>query len=175
MQIVKAAVIIFASVLPLMAFTPAKKGKVNWLSPAQALDAYTNEPRPILVDMYTDWCGWCKVMERETYANDAVANYINTHYYAVKFDAESKTEVVWGGKKYNYNAQYRANELAVYLMGGQMSYPTTIFLANPNAQPAPLPGFLKPNEIEAPLKFFGDGVFKTKSFQQFNQSFKPSW
>jgi thioredoxin-related protein len=175
MQIVKAFTFIFVCSLLFMAAKPAKKQTVNWLTPARLQESFAKEPRPILIDMYTHWCGWCKVMDKETYAKDEVANYINTHYYALKFDAESKEDVIWAGKKYAYNTTYKTNELAIYLMGGQMSYPTTVFLTKLDGQPAPLPGYLKPNEIEAPLKYFGDGAYKTKSFQQFNQAFKASW
>ena len=52
-------------------------------------------------------------------------------------------------------------------MYGQMSYPTTVFLAALDAKPAPLPGYLKPKEIESPLKFFGEGAYKTKNFPEY--------
>ena len=114
-------------------------------------------------------------MDRETYDKESVVNYINEHYYAVKLNAESKDSLEWDGKKYGYKAEYRANELAVYLLYGQMSYPTTVFLPTLNAQPAPLAGFLKPKEIESPLKFFGDGVYKEKTFQEYMKTFSNSW
>jgi uncharacterized protein YyaL (SSP411 family) len=91
------------------------------------------------MDMYTSWCGWCKVMDKETYSNDKVAAYINEKYYAVKVRCESKDSVEWNGKKYGYNASNKVHDLAVYLMFGQMSYPTTIFISSINARPAPLP------------------------------------
>ncbi len=152
-----------------------QKEKINWLTLAEMQAAYKTQPRPILIDMYTDWCGWCKVMDKETYNNAKVAAYINEKYYAVKFNAESKDSVEWNGKKYGYNAANRSNDLAVFLMYGQMSYPTTIFLAGLTAQPAPLAGYLKPKELESPLKFFGDGAYKTKNFPEFMKSFNSSW
>ncbi|MBL0357040.1 MAG: DUF255 domain-containing protein [Chitinophagaceae bacterium] len=154
------AVIVIVSTL---AFTNMKKDKVQWLTVAELQAAYSKNPKPILVDVYTGWCGWCKVMDRETYAKDNVAAYINEKYYAVKLDAESKESFEWNGKKYGYSAQNKSNDLAVYLLYGQMSFPTTVFLPALDAQPAPMAGYLKPNELEAPLKFFGDGAYKTKN------------
>ena len=61
-------------------FTSSPKEKVQWLTVAEMQAAYKKNPRPILVDLYTDWCGWCKVMDRETYQNDKVVNYINQTY-----------------------------------------------------------------------------------------------
>ena len=114
-------------------------------------------------------------MDRETYAKDDVAAYINEKYYAVKLDAESKESFEWNGKKYEYKPEYKSNELALYLLYGQLSFPTTVFLSAIDAQPAPMPGYLKPNEIEAPLKFFGDGIYKTKNYPEFMNGFKASW
>jgi thioredoxin-related protein len=159
----------------LAAFIVPEKEKVRWLSIAEMQAVYNKNPKPILVDVYTSWCGWCKVMDKQTYSNDQVAAYINEKYYAVKFDAESKDSVEWRGKKFGYNAQNKVNDMAIYLLNGQLSYPTTVFLSSLDAKPAPLPGYLKPKEIESPLKFFGDGAYKTKNFPEYLKGFSASW
>ena len=152
-----------------------KKEKINWLTLSELQAVYSKDPRPVLVDVYTHWCQWCKVMDKETYSNDNVASYINEHYYAVRFDAESKDSVSWAGAKFGYNSTYKANDLAVYFTSGQMSFPTTVLLSDITAQPAPLPGFLKPGELEPPLKYFGDGFYKNQNFTDFYKSFNASW
>jgi thioredoxin-related protein len=175
MQKVIKFVVLFLFLSAAWSFIIPKKEKVNWLSVAEFNEVYSKSPKPILIDVYTDWCGWCKVMDRETYEKETVVKYINEHYYAVKLNAESKDSLEWAGKKYGYNKEYKSNELAVYLLFGQMSFPTTVFLPAVDAQPAPLPGFLKPKELESPLKFFGDGAFKTQTFQDYMKTFKGSW
>ncbi len=156
-------------------FVSPPEDKVKWLTVAELQDIYYKEPRPILIDIYTKWCGWCKVMDKETYNNDSVANYINQHYYAVKFDAEIKDTIHWAGKSFIYNEQYRVNEFSVYISGGQAGYPTTVLLANINAQPAPLSGFYKPSEIEGPLRYFGDGIYKLKNYPDFIKGLSVTW
>lgn len=171
-------IVFFMGVLMLFAlasFVLPSKQKVKWLTVAEMHAAYSKNPKPILVDVYTNWCGWCKVMDKQTYGNDKVAEYINGKYYAVKFDAESKDSVEWNGIKYGYDAQNKVNEMAMYLLYGQLSYPSTVFLTSIDAKPAPLPGFLKPKEIESPLKFFGEGIYKTKNFPEYMKNFASSW
>lgn len=173
----KVTLFFIASVLLVFfgSFISPKKEKVLWLTVEELQVAFKKQPRPVLVDVYTDWCGWCKVMDRETYSNNQVATYINEKYYAVKFNAEMKDSIEWQGKKYGYNESYRANDLAVYFLQGQMSFPSTVFLTGLTARPATLAGYLKPKEIESPLKFFGEGVYKSKTFPEFMKSFTAHW
>ena len=173
MQKVIAYLILPSLLLVVMAFTPVAKEKVHWLTVAEAQVAYAKNPKPILVDVYTSWCGWCKVMDKETYGNEKIVAYLNQHYYAIKLDAERRDSVIWNGKKYGYNRRARVNELALYLTNGQISFPTTVFLTALNAQPLPLLGYLKAKEIAAPLNYFGEGAYKTQSFPEFNKNFSP--
>jgi uncharacterized protein YyaL (SSP411 family) len=175
MQKVAAFLIISCLWVSTTSFLPVPAAKVNWMSVSEMHAAYARQPKPILVDVYTSWCGWCKVMDRETYSKTEVANYINEHFYPVKLDAESKDSFVWNNKTFLYNRQYKSNDLAIWLLYGQMSYPSTVFLPTLDGQPAPLAGYLKPAEMEAPLRYFGDGAYKTKKFPEFVKDFQPVW
>ena len=175
MQKVIRFLMIFLIAASASSFISPNKEKINWISITELNKLYNKEPRPILLDVYTDWCGWCKEMDRTTYQNDKLADYINTHYYAVKFNAESRDSISFNNKKYGYNARYKSNELAQYFLFGQMQYPTTVFLSTIDAQPAPLPGYLSAKDMEAPIRFFGDGAYKTKTFVEYNKTMKKEW
>jgi thioredoxin-related protein len=158
-----------------LSFAPPDKEKINWISMQQLNDAYAKNPKPVLIDIYTSWCGWCKEMDRTTYKNDKLAAYVNQHYYAVKFDAESRELITFNNKEYKYNAQYKTNELAIFLTGGQLSYPTTVFMSGTNAQPAPIPGYMKPKEMEGPIKYFGEKADATETYVVFNKKLHTEW
>ena len=114
-------------------------------------------------------------MDRTTYKNEKVTAYINKNYYAVKFNAESRTSVNFNNKIFKYNAGYRVNELALYLTAGQLSFPTTVFLSGTDAQPAALPGYLRPKQIEGPMKFFGEKANEKETYVAFNKKLHTEW
>lgn len=173
-KVIRIPIFIFL-VVAACSFRDPQKQKINWITIAQLNEMYSKKPKPILLDVYTDWCGWCKEMDRTTYRNVKLVNYINEHYYAVKLDAESRDSFFFNNKKYGYNARYKSNELAEYLLFGRMEFPTTVFLPSIDARPAPLSGYMKPKEMEAPLKYFGEGIDKTQTFVEFNKTFKAGW
>lgn len=156
-------------------FSEPEKEKIQWMSFEELKTAYVKEPRPIMVDLYTSWCGWCKEMDRTTYKNEKLAGYINEHFYAVKFDAESKEAISFNNKQFSFNPQYRVHELAFFLSGGQLEYPTTVFLTGIDGRPSTWSGYLKAKEMEAPLKFFGEKKYMSGSFEDFAKSMKKEW
>lgn len=148
---------------------------MRWITLAEAEQAASTAPRPVLIDLYTEWCGWCKVMDKKTYRNEKVIGYLQDKYYTVKLDAETKKAVAWKGKEYAFNDQYKTNNIALYFTGGQLSYPTTVIIPAPGEDPQPIPGFLEPKELELIVKYFGEGAYKTESFPSYQKKFKGSW
>lgn len=159
---------------PISGDNAAIADKTQWMSLQAAADSLEKEKRPVLIDLYTDWCGWCKVMDKKTYSNRQVGSYLKEKYYAVKINAESKEAITWNGKTYNFNRNYKANDFAVYLTNGQLSFPTTVIIPV-KGEPQAIPGYLTPTELEPIVKYFGEGIDTSKGFETWHQGFKAAW
>ena len=105
-----------------------EKNGIKWMGFEEAVSKSEKNPKKLLIDVYTSWCGWCKRMDQTTYQDTALISYINKNYYAVKLDAETKDTLHFRDKNFVFRSEYKANELALSLLGGKMGYPTTVFL-----------------------------------------------
>ena len=152
-----------------------KLEQLKWTPLTQLSAKQALEPRPVIVDVFTDWCGWCKVMDKKTYGNASVAAYLNRKYYVVKFNAESREPVIWNGKTYRYSQRDGAHELAVHLTKGQLSYPTTVFLPAKNADPHSVAGYLAVKDFEVLATYFGEGKFPQIPLDTYLRGYKPQW
>src|SRR6185503_4150425 len=97
----KLILIFFLISLSSFKVTPSTHDKLAWIDIDQLNVKMKSESKPILIDLYTNWCYWCKVMDKKTYTNSKVISYINEHFYPVKFDAESKEIIKWKNKDYS--------------------------------------------------------------------------
>jgi len=98
---------------------------VNWMSWEDMMKKQKIEKRKIIVDLYTDWCGWCKRMDKTTFRNPVIADYINKKYYAVKFNAEQKEDLEFDGNLFKFVPRGRRGylEFAAALTQNHMSSP----------------------------------------------------
>lgn len=101
---------------------------IQWMSWSDAIAANKKKPKLIFVDVYTGWCGWCKVMDQKTFSDPEVAKYMSENFYCVKLDAEQKEDITYNKVVFKYKPEMRSHELAISLLDGQMSYPSFVFL-----------------------------------------------
>nr|WP_321411606.1 DUF255 domain-containing protein [uncultured Allomuricauda sp.] len=144
---------------------------INWISWEEAVELSKTDaqPKKIFVDVYTDWCGWCKKMDQNTFQNPEVSKYMQDNFYMVKMDAEGKDPIEYQGKTFKYVPSGRRgyHELAAALLQGKMSYPTVVFLDEELNMLSPVPGYQQVNPFMQIAKYFGDNIYKDKDWQSY--------
>jgi len=118
--------------------------ELTWYSFEEGYAKSVEEGKILLVDAYTDWCGWCKVMDRKTYADPAIIAKLNQSFICVKFNPELGTVYNFRDKKWG------GSELLQFLGNGSVTgFPTTIFWPNPATDNNRYvqPGYLPPNDF----------------------------
>jgi len=152
-----------------------KKGAaIRWYSFEEAYKLRKKKPKRMVVDVYTEWCGWCKRMDAETFMDPAIIKYMNSHFYCVKLDAERKDTVVLDGVRMvnpNPGNKRSTHQLANELLHGSMSYPSYVFLNEKGQYIVTIPGYHKPREFEAMLNFFGEGAYENLKSEEFQRKF----
>lgn len=134
--------------------------EINWVTLEEAVALQKKKPKKIMIDMYTVWCGPCKMLDRNTFKNKDVAKYVNKHFYAVKFNAEGNETVNFKDKTFT-NPRYDAAKASRRNSGHQLSaffsvraYPTLVFLDEKAEFIAPISRYKKPQQLELYLKMF---------------------
>ena len=159
--------------------------EINWVSLEEAIALQKKNPKKIIMDAYTKWCGPCKMLDRNTFKNSDVATYINEHYYAVKFDAEGNSTVTYKDKTFdnpNYdparaNKRNSTHRLTSYLKIN--AYPTLVFFDEEGGFITPIVGYQTPQQLELYLKLFKNDDHKAMDtqdkFVEYYKAFKPQF
>ena len=161
----------------------AQGAEINWMSVDELEAAQAKEPRKVMIDVYTKWCGPCKMMMRNTFTNPDVIAYLNKNYYAVKFDAEGPDPVVFKGQTFS-NPTYVPNKPGrngVHELSRAFqvrAYPTLVYLDENLEMIAPISGYKNPQQLELYLRFFHDAWAAgttQEDWDNFQQSFSPTF
>jgi thioredoxin-related protein len=153
-------------------FAKAPQDGINWTSIDKAVaEAKATGKSFIFVDLFTDWCGWCKKMDENTFNDPAIIAALNQSFTSVKFNAEMTEPLVFNGKTYTFTktGSRGANQLALDLgtVGGKLGYPTLVVLDVNGNKLQSFPGFKDVSTLNMVLNFFKSGAYKNMDFQQY--------
>lgn len=152
------SLVVLGGIYAMTTFTTTKASvasdKIQWYTLEEAVEANKTQKKKFAIDVYTSWCHWCKVMDKETFTDREVINYLNEHFYAIKFDGEYKENLTFRGKEYKFvNVGRRGiNSLAYFWLNGRAAYPTIVYLDESMDKIKAVPGFKKPQQLLTELK-----------------------
>lgn len=179
------AFIAFGTLVSFQNVSETSEKEINWMTLEEAIELQEKEPRKIIMDVYTNWCGPCKMLDKNTFHNEDVVDYVNEHYYAVKFNAEGSNAVTYKDKTYknpNYdpakaNRRNSVHEFSRFLK--VRAYPTMVFFDEKGDFIAPISGYLKPRQLELYLKLFKTDKYKEmdtqEKFNEYYKNFEPAF
>jgi thioredoxin-related protein len=139
----------------LLGFSANAQDQIQWMKFEEAIALNAKSPKMLLVDVYTDWCGWCKKMDKETFTDPKVVEYINSKFYAVKLNAED-TQRTFEFMGRTYNEAQMAAAMRVN------SYPNFVIIEPKLQNIAQLPGYRQPVEFLAALNELIEKAFRVK-------------
>lgn len=159
--------LLFISILSLnlQAMDEGDEVKINWVTVEEAEQLVAENPKKIFVDVYTDWCGWCKRMDANTFSHPDIVKYINENFYAVKLNAEQTDPITFRGVRYvneNPGQGRSSHNFARALLQGRMSYPSVAFFDEQLNLITALPGYRDAKQFEPILVFFHEDIFMTE-------------
>ncbi|MFT5823519.1 MAG: thioredoxin-related protein [Crocinitomix sp.] len=131
---------------------------IEWLDFETAIDRNAVEKKFIFIDMYTEWCGWCKKMDASTFKDPSVINYIDQNFYAVKLNPETETAIAYKEVLYEQKTvgNKKMNELAINLMESKIGFPAFVVLNKREVKRGVIRGYQTSNQLLLALKRYVD-------------------
>jgi thioredoxin-related protein len=160
----------------ILGFSPAKTiekpaESIKWITFEEAVELNKTTPKKIAIDVFTEWCGWCKRMDAGAFQSAEVVKYMSANFYCVKLDAEQKADINWNGQKFNYvkpEGQSRGiNTFAYSLLDGKMGYPTIVYLNEKFERIMISPGYKEVPDLMKELRFAAENAYEKQTWEEF--------
>ena len=157
--------------MTLLCVAASAQEKIQWMDFEEAVAAAQASPKKIFVDVYTDWCGWCKRMDQTTFQDPAVVKYMNENFYAVKFDAERTDTVRFQGYDFvsgpSQFGRKGTHQLAAAMLQNKLSYPSYVIFNEALKEIQVIPGYQEVKNFLPILHFFAEDAYLTKTWKDF--------
>lgn len=162
--------------IPLFNHAQVQTNEINWITWNEVEAKMAKEPRKIIVDVYTKWCGPCKIMNKTTFHDPEIVSYINDNYYAIKFNAEGPETINFKGTEYknegydpNRRGRNATHDLtkAIAPVNGRIAYPTLVYLDEEFRKLTGVQGLQRPQQLMPVLSFFAEEAYKEMTWEEY--------
>lgn len=144
---------------------------MRWYTWEEAVALNKTKPKKIMVDVYTNWCGWCKRMDKGAFSDPAVTDYLSKHFYPVKLNAEQRETIKFNGEKFefvaNENGRGGVHTLAYALLDGQMGYPSLVYLNEKFERIMISPGYKESPDLLKELTFAAEEHYSKTTWEKY--------
>ncbi|MGK0388152.1 MAG: thioredoxin-related protein [Maribacter sp.] len=148
-----------------------KPATIEWMSWDEAIAANEKEGKKIFIDVYTEWCGWCKKMDASTFRDKEVVKYMSDNFYAVKLDAEMEEDIIYKNHTFKFVKSGRRgyHELAASLLENKLSFPSFVAMDEKVDRITIIPGYMEAKDIMPVLKYISNNKYKTMTFEEYDK------
>lgn len=133
--------------------------KVEWHTFDKGVDRAMKENKLLFVDFYTDWCHWCKVMDKETFSNKQVVDFARDNVIMAKINAETSDKFAYK------DANYSGRQLSQ--MFGIRGFPTAVFLDAHGELITTVSGYIPADRFTLILKYLSGNWYEKMKFDEF--------
>lgn len=145
---------------------PPSKAAPDWTNLEKAVAKARDEKKPILLDVYTDWCGWCKKMDKEVFAHPAVAEVLSERFALAKVNGESREGFTFKGQ--------RTDGVGIARGFGVRGYPAIIFLDSNADMLSMIPGFVDADRFLPIVLFIGNREYERMEWEEYLKKYEAS-
>ena len=159
----------FTPTTPIIEHSSSDTEEIKWYTWDEAYELSKTAPKKIFIDMYTNWCGWCKKMDKTTFKDPELVEYLNENFYAIKFNAEQRETIVYNDRKFEFMQAGRrgVHQLAYALLDGRLGYPAFVTLDEEFARIMISPGYKQAPQLMKELKFALEEKYMEMSFEDY--------
>jgi len=157
--------LLLAGLLGAFAAEAAPATGPEWRGWNDGLQQARTSQRPVIVDVYTNWCGWCRRMEKDVYGKAEVADYLRKNFVTIKLNAEASEPATYEGK--------RTTSQGISQRFRVSGFPTTVFLRANGEHMANVPGYVPADRFLLLLRYVAEGhADRNVPFTEFEKSVK---
>ncbi|MDX1911255.1 MAG: DUF255 domain-containing protein [Saprospiraceae bacterium] len=154
-----------------LSFQPAETEPLKWYTWEEATALNQTKPKKILVDVYTNWCGWCKKMDKGAFSDPKVMEYVTKNFYPVKLNAEQREEIKFNGETFGFvandNGRGGVHTLAYALLDGRMGYPSLVYLNEKYERIMISPGYKESPDLLKELQFAAEEHYSKTTWEKY--------